>query len=60
MELRVPETTEVGQKVTWSEGLPKSTPPCFHYGGANKVNTAIYSLRDFFGKKGTATSRTNN
>ena len=40
----------VGQNLTWSEGLPQSKPPCFDYGGCKKINTTIYSLRDFSAK----------
>ena len=37
---------------TWHgrERIPTARSPCFHYGRPIKFNTAIYSLRDFFGK----------
>ena len=35
---------------TWSEGETLEHSPCFHYGGARKNNTTVYSLARFFAK----------
>ena len=33
---------------TWSEGETLEHSACFHYGGAKKNNTTVYSLARFF------------
>jgi len=57
METQLKGNAKVGQNVTWSGRFPSSISPCFHYGEPIKINTVVYSLRDFFAKTILAISK---